>query len=173
MNRRQIPSDADGPIDPDAPPSVRIERDIDAGRERVWQMWTVADHFSQWYGPTGARIPIAEMDVRVGGRRFVAMEMGTPDGVMRMWFVGEFVEVDPPGRLVYSEAPADEHGNALPPERSGMPDGHPSATQVVVELTEVAGGTRMVLTHRGVPADSPGATGWTMALDKLEAHLAP
>jgi len=29
----------------------------------------------------------------------------------------------------------------------------------------------MVMTHAGVPGDSPGATGWTMALDKLAAHV--
>jgi hypothetical protein len=27
----------------------------------------------------------------------------------------------------------------------------------------------MVLTHTGIPSDSPGAAGWAMALDKL-AH---
>ena len=26
------------------------------------------------------------------------------------------------------------------------------------------------MTHAGIPADSPGAAGWTMALDKLAAH---
>ena len=29
-----------------------------------------------------------------------------------------------------------------------------------------------VLTHAGIPADSPGAMGWNMALDKLVTHLA-
>jgi hypothetical protein len=28
-----------------------------------------------------------------------------------------------------------------------------------------------VMTHAGVPGDSPGAAGWTMALDKLAAHV--
>jgi len=27
------------------------------------------------------------------------------------------------------------------------------------------------MTHTGIPADSPGATGWAMALDKLVAHV--
>ncbi len=31
--------------------------------------------------------------------------------------------------------------------------------------------TKMVVTHAGVPADSPGAAGWNMALDKLTALL--
>ena len=30
----------------------------------------------------------------------------------------------------------------------------------------------MVLTHVGVPGDSPGATGWVMALDKLTGLVA-
>jgi hypothetical protein len=28
------------------------------------------------------------------------------------------------------------------------------------------------MTHAGVPKDSPGAAGWTMAFDKLVAHIA-
>ena len=52
-----------------------------------------------------------------------------------------------------------------------MPDA-PKTTEVVVELTDVGGRTRLVLTHRGVAADSPGAAGWTMAFDKLAAHVA-
>ena len=46
-----------------------------------------------WYGPDGATIPVAEMDVRVGGARRVCMEVGTPNGPMRMWFTGEHLEV--------------------------------------------------------------------------------
>jgi len=29
----------------------------------------------------------------------------------------------------------------------------------------------MVITHIGIPADSPGAVGWAMAIDKLAAHI--
>jgi len=28
-----------------------------------------------------------------------------------------------------------------------------------------------VMTHTGIPADSPGAAGWAMALAKLAAHI--
>jgi hypothetical protein len=31
----------------------------------------------------------------------------------------------------------------------------------------------MVMTHRGIPEGSPGAAGWQMAFDKLDAELAP
>lgn len=45
-------------------------------------------------------------------------------------------------------------------------------TEIIVELSESDGKTHMVMTHVGVPADSPGAMGWNMALDKLAAHVA-
>ena len=156
----------------DAGRHLVLERTFDAPIQLVWAMWTDPHHFRAWYGPAGATIPVASMDVRVGGRRLVAMEMQTPDGPVRMWFAGEYVAVEAPHRLVYTEAMADEQGNALTPDRSGMPADQLAETTVTVELTEVADGTRLVLTHVGVPADSPGATGWTMALDELTLRLA-
>lgn len=30
----------------------------------------------------------------------------------------------------------------------------------------------MTLAHMGVPADSPGATGWATAIDTMQAHVA-
>ncbi|ANH36549.1 hypothetical protein I601_0095 [Nocardioides dokdonensis FR1436] len=138
---------------------LRIERTLDAPIELVWAMWTETEHFAGWYGPTGATIPRAEMDVRVGGRRRIDMEVETPGGPMTMAFVGEYHEVDAPTRLVYSESMADGAGA-------------PGETSVVVELTGLGDRTRMVLTHVGVAPDSPGAQGWAMALDKLAARLA-
>jgi hypothetical protein len=64
---------------------------------------------------------------------------------------------------------SDENGNVLSREQAAMPAGHPATTEVRVELESIDSGTRMVLTHVGIPAGSPGAVGWTMALDKLDA----
>jgi uncharacterized protein YndB with AHSA1/START domain len=146
-----------------APPFV-IERVLDAPVGLVWSLWTDPEHFKSWYGPSGATIPAARMDVRVGGARFVTMEMSTPNGPMRMSFGGEYVEVVENLRLVYTEYMADESGVA-------MPNGHPE-TQVVVELEDLGEQTKMTLTHLGVPAGSPGAAGWTMALDSLVSYAA-
>lgn len=151
--------------------AVTIERSFGAPVELIWQMWTDPEHFAAWHGPDGATIPIAKMDVRVGGTRLVSMEVQTPDGPMRMWFTGEYRDVVENERLVYTESMSDENGNVLSPEELGMPAGHPTTTEVRVELEEVGGRTKMVMTHAGVPGDSPGATGWTMALDKLAAHV--
>jgi uncharacterized protein YndB with AHSA1/START domain len=159
-------SDAKAPDD-----AVVIERGFDAPVDLVWQMWTDPDDFKAWYGPDGASIPVAQMDVRVGGRRLVCMEVQSPEGPMRMWFTGEYREVVASERLVYTESMSDEHGNVMSPSEMGMPEGHPTTTVVRVELEDVGGRTKMVMTHAGIPEDSPGAAGWTMALDKLAAHL--
>ena len=156
----------------DRPDAVVIEHIFDAPIDLVWRMWTDPEHFAVWYGPTGATIPSAEMDVRVGGTRLIAMEMQTPGGPMRMWFTGDYREVDEPRRLVYTEALADEHGTVLSPADAGMPPDHPTVTEITVELEDLGERTRMVMTHAGVPADSPGAAGWRMAFAKLVDHLA-
>jgi hypothetical protein len=54
---------------------------------------------------------------------------------------------------------ASAHGDAL-------------TTEVRVELEDIGGRTKMVMTHAGIPGDSPGAIGWAMALDKLAAYAA-
>jgi uncharacterized protein YndB with AHSA1/START domain len=151
--------------------SVVIERDFDAPASLVWQMWTLPEHFQAWYGPEGAVVPVATMDVRVGGVRLICMEMQGPNGPMQMWFTGEYQEVVEPSRLVYTESMSDPNGNVLTPADVGMPDGHPTTTQVTVALDDLGGRTRMVLTHVGIPADSPGAMGWMMALDKLARYI--
>lgn len=151
---------------------VRIERTFDAPIDVVWAMWTEAEHFANWYGPMGARIPKADMNVAVGGARHIAMEMETPNGPMQMFFVGEYREIDPKTRLVYTEGMADADGNALTAEQMGMPAGTPMETSVVVELEDHGERTRMTMTHVGVPADSPGGQGWTMAIDKMEERIA-
>ena len=151
--------------------SVVIERSFAAPIALIWKMWTDPEHFKAWYGPHGATIPVARFDVRVGGDRFVGMEMTTPNGPIRMWFTGEHVVVAEPHALAYTESMSDEDGNVQPATATGMPDGHPTTTEVRVTLAQDDDQTRMVLTHVGIPSDSPGAMGWTMAFDKLATYV--
>lgn len=151
--------------------AVVIERSFDAPVELIWQMWTVPEHFAAWYGPGGATIPVAQMDVRVGGTRLVRMDVQTPGGPRSMWFTGEYREIVENERLVYTESMSDEKGNILSPSEMGMPDEHPTTTEVRVHFEAIGGRTKMTLTHVGIPAGSPGAIGWAMAFDKLAAQV--
>jgi uncharacterized protein YndB with AHSA1/START domain len=147
--------------------SVELTRVFDAPIDLVWKMWTDPARFKAWYGPGGATVPVAELDVWPGGRRRVCMAVGPRE----MWFTGQYLEVTEPTRLVYTETIADEHGNPISPESLGMPAKTPGTTEVTVVLEEVSGGTQVSLTHVGVPAESGAARGWNAAFDKLAAEL--
>lgn len=148
---------------------VRIEREFDAPCELVWQMWTDPELFKQWYGPNGMSVPTAEMDITVGGTRKVCLAMQSPERSISMWFIGLYKEVNTPHRLVYTESMCDEAGNIIPPQSMGMPDGFPDITEVIVELSEVGGRTKMIMVHIGVSEGTTGAGGWNQAFDKLSA----
>ena len=53
----------------------------------------------------------------------------------------------------------------------GMPEGYPATTEVIVQLTEVDGQTKMVMTHVGMPAGSGAGGGWSQAFDKLDVYV--
>lgn len=150
--------------------AIVIERIFEAPVDLIWQMWTQPEHFKKWYGPEGFSVPVAKMDVRVGGRRLVCME--TPDGSMKIWTAGEYTEVVPNERLVYTDGMADESGNLVSPSAMGMPGGYPAITTVTVLLEELNGRTKMVMTHAGMPKDQQGASrGWEQAFAKMANYL--
>lgn len=146
---------------------VRVEREFDAPIETVWSMWVEPDMFKKWYGPMGMSVPTAEMNVVVGGIRKVCMEMTSPERTMSMWFTGVYKEVNRPSRLVYTESMCDADGTIISPQSMGMPKGHPDITEVIVELSEADGKTRMTMVHVGVVAGTAGDGGWNQAIDKL------
>lgn len=145
--------------------AVVIERTFNASVDFIWQMWTDPQHFKNWYGPKGFTVPVANMDLRVGGKRLICM--ASPDGKMKMWTVGEYKEIVPTTRLVYTESPSDENGNTMSPSAMGMPEGYPAVTEVIVSLEDLGGRTKMIMKHAGVPAASGAGGGWEQAFDKL------
>ena len=146
---------------------VVMERIFDAPVELIWQMWTQPEHFKKWYGPRGFTVPVAQMDVRVGGKRLVCMEMQKPDGSMKMWTTGEYIEVIPNQRLVYTESMADENGNVV----TRSENDYPITTEVTVLLEDLGERTKMVMTHAGVPVDTGANAGWEQAFDKLADYI--
>ena len=152
--------------------AIVIERIFDAPVDVIWQMWTQPEHFQKWYGPNGMTVPVAEMDVRVGGKHLICMEMNMPDRSMKMWTTGEYTEVVPHQRLVYTDSPADENGNLVSPSGDGMEGGgHPMTTEVTVELEDLDGRTRMVMTHAGMAPGTGADEGWNQAFAKMADYV--
>lgn len=79
---------------------ILMTRDFDAPRALVWDMFTKAEHLEQWWGVGFQQNVSIEMDVRVGGTyRYVGK---LPDGTL-VPFKGEYREIDPPNRIVFTE----------------------------------------------------------------------
>lgn len=79
---------------------IAMSRDFDAPRALLWEVFTQPEHLKQWWGFKHLQDVTCEVDLRVGGAyRYTGR---TPDGT-EVPFKGEFRELSPPERMVYTE----------------------------------------------------------------------
>ena len=145
-------------MDVNSDTSLRLTRFFPAPPGRVFDVWTREEHRMRWACPRGAVLESAESDLRVGGRHRLVMKVEGGSHTA----TGEYREVDPPHRLVYTWDWEEEE------QRMGE-------TLVTVEFVEVTGGTEVRLTHSGFPGPDARAghdEGWESCLDRLEELLA-
>lgn len=137
---------------------LTITRTFDAPREAVYRAFTEAEELKRWWGPQGMTCPVAELDVRPGGR--YRTEMHAPDGGVYVT-TGEFREVAPPERLVFTWVWGE-----------GEMAGH--ETLVTIELRDDDGATELTLTHVRFPDAAKRDLhdqGWSSSLDCLSDIL--
>ena len=154
---------------------IVITRIFDAGRERVWRAWTNPIEFMSWWGPKGFTSPAASIEFRVGGWYLNCMRGPGPDGVVKdYWSTGEYREIVPLEKIVYSDSFADEKGNPVPASYYGMPGEWPLEMTVTVTFNSIGDKTEMILQHEGIPAGTMTEEcreGWSQSFDKLEEIL--
>lgn len=119
-------------------PKFEMERVFDAPAELVWRAWTDAELLARWYGP-GVETVIHALDVRVGGQWLNEMKWGENGSFQR----SEFIEVDPPSKLVMLMSTTDSDWEIS--SNPMMPD-WPRTLWTGVTLREEAGKTIMTLT---------------------------
>ena len=132
-----------------------------AARERVWREWTEPERFADWFGGTACEVPLetVAMDVRPGGAWRATMVCQPGRGEIR--WTGEYREVMPPVRLVFtiSDQPGDDRYEL-----------------VTVQLTDLGDGrTEMHLEQRGHqrPDEYDRAErGWGSFFDRLDERVA-
>jgi uncharacterized protein YndB with AHSA1/START domain len=132
-----------------------------AARERVWQEWTEPERFADWFGGVDCDVPISSvlMDVRPGGKWRATMVCGVERRLIR--WTGEYREVAPPERLVFtiSDQPEDDRYELI--------------TVVLIELDD--GRTEMRLEQRGHMSPEEydrSRRGWGTFFTRLDDRLA-
>jgi uncharacterized protein YndB with AHSA1/START domain len=137
---------------------IVLIREFKVPRELLFRLWTEPEHIMRWWGPHNASAPSASVDLRQDGTwRHCIL---APDG-KEYWSQGRYLEVTPPERLVFTFAWEDSAGR-------------PShQMQVIVELQEKGGGTRLVFRKSELPDDREfqlQTEGWTEALERAEIY---
>ncbi len=135
-----------------------IKRHFKAPPERVFAAFTKRDLMQAWYGPENMTVPHCEVDARIGGKYRV--EMHSPSGSVHI-VTGEFKEIRPPERLVYTW---------------GWLEGAGRGPETLVTLTFAShdGGTDLTLEQSGFLTDDSRdrhAHGWNSSLAGLSAML--
>jgi uncharacterized protein YndB with AHSA1/START domain len=147
---------------------LQLTRVFDAPRERVFQAWTDAKQFSQWFGAAacgGSALQSVKADARVGGK--YRLQVRKAEGEY-FTSVGTYREVKPPERLVFTwqfekDGSGDEFGEVEPPEML-----------VTVEFKARGKQTELTLTHeKFASAESRDRheDGWTRCLESLGKFL--
>jgi len=141
--------------------SLRIERTYDAPPEDVFDAWTNPEVLRRWWRPNPAWVtPVAEVDLRVGGRYRISME--DPENGTRHTAGGEYSEVSRPRRLVYSWQWEQDDGQP----------GHVST--VTVDFHADGERTNVVLEHSDLESSQSRDShthGWSGILEMLQVHL--
>ncbi len=139
-----------------------VKRMLNAPPERAFRAWTSPEHIQQWMRPEpGMVIPLASMDLRVGGK--FRIQMKKPDGEFHT-AVGVFKEVKAPERLVYTwDWEKDGSGAEF-----GEVEGKPSL--ITVEFLKRGERTEFVLTHSRfatVESRDNHARGWDNGVESF------
>lgn len=150
-------------ISPDAD-AVVSEIEIAAPPERVFEALTDAKQVMQWWTKEACGIEAFEMEPEAVGRWRYDSKEGTVNvnGVTKFHCEGKVLEYDPPRLLAYTWI-ANWHEDKT----------HP--TVVRWELTRVASGTRLNVTHRGLAKEQVArrdySGGWPGLIDQLRKFV--
>lgn len=130
----------------DLPLEFVITRTFAAPRDLVFRAFTEAERLARWWGPKGFTMRSQRLDLRPGGIYHYCMRAA--DG-REMWGKFTWVEIDPPGKLVFIGAFADREGNTIRPP---FADPWPPEIRNTITFTEQDGKTTVTL--RGAPHEA-------------------
>lgn len=151
---------------------LRLERVVDAPREKLWRAWMEPEHLMPWFCPKPWSVSACEIDLRPGG--IFSTTMRSPEG-QEFPNVGVWLDVVPGKRLVWTDA----LGPGWRPSNRGYltTDG---GFYVTASITLESVGTQTRYVAQAMHASSAARDqhaamgfheGWGTALDQLVAYV--
>ncbi|MFG1705858.1 SRPBCC family protein [Nonomuraea sp. M3C6] len=143
--------------------STQISRRVNAPRSAVYRALVDADAIAKWRVPTGMTSHVHEFEAREGGLFRVSLTYDAPNETGKSMahtdtYHGHFVKLVPDEQVV--EVLEFE---TVDPALGGE-------MKMTTTLTEVDGGTEVLIVHEGIPDIVPAAdneTGTRLALENL------
>lgn len=123
--------------------SHRLERDLTADPQTIWNLWTTPDGIARWWAPDGFTTTVDTLDLVEGGELVYTMTATAPEAVAFMTSAGlplatvsrkRFTRIHEPATLGYQSIV------------DFVPDQEPYEFATAVELTPTRGGTHVVMT---------------------------
>lgn len=155
-----------------------INHTFDAPIDLVFEMWTDPRHLARWLPPRGFTMRFIEPDLREGGVTFWSM---TDGGEITFHGRSEYLEIDRPRRLVYTQWFCDERKNV---SRHPLMPTWPERMLTNVELASESPDRTRVTVKWEIHGDATPAEvaefdnekggmtqGWTGSFEKLETIL--
>ncbi len=129
--------------------------------DKVYAAWTKQEQFVKWFGPrVDGSLEVDTFDCSVGGRYDVTMVFADGD---RVQLLGDFQELDPPNKLVFTWQWKEGPTAAAAP------------TLVTVDIMPSKIGTLLTLTHErfiSTQSRNDHQQGWGPLLERLAKVLA-
>ena len=138
-------------------PSLTIKRHLKAPAEKVFAAWTRPEALKRWFAPSAElAVPLAEADVRVGGRYRIIMRKA--DGEEHR-VGGVYREIVSGRKLVFTWAWEST------PDRESL---------VTVEFKPSGNGTELIVTHEqfaDTEARDKHQQGWNGCIERFGRYL--
>src|SRR5262245_36608879 len=138
--------------------TLRMERSYQAPAQAVFDVWTSEEVMRRWWhAEHDWETTVAEVDLRVGGT--VRVVMRDPHNDAEYGGGGQYLEIDPPRRLVFT----------------WLWDDNDTRQIIEIDFVEADGATTFTFTHRDLwneEAVRSHEMGWGGAFDNLARTLA-
>jgi uncharacterized protein YndB with AHSA1/START domain len=135
--------------------TLAMRRVLRAARPVVYAAFCDPRELAKWWGPAGFTTPCLEFAPRIGTSYRIEMQ---PPGGEAFYLAGEFREVEPPARLVFTFVWED-------------PDPADVETLVALAFRDLGDVTELSLTQSPFQTEARRALhrdGWTDSFDRLE-----